>query len=76
MIKETEGGGFIITGSDIEVYRFFARKGALKLEILGLKHSCGSVYAICKKVYGLKGSKQKVLDQMEEIAKQITGEKK
>ena len=37
---------------------------ALKLEIIGLKHSRGSVYAWCKKQYGFKGNKDKVLAQM------------
>ena len=52
--------------NQIALAQLAARKGALKLEISGLKMSRGiSVYAICKKVYGLKGSKQKVLEQME-----------
>jgi hypothetical protein len=36
---------------------------ALKLETLGLKHSRGSVYALIKKEFILKGSKASVLEQ-------------
>ena len=59
----------IITGDDIKSYQFIARKGALKLEILGMKRRGKSAYSICKSEYGLKGSKQSVLDQMEAMIK-------
>jgi hypothetical protein len=36
---------------------------ALKLETLGLKHSRGSVYALVKKEFSLKGNKASVLEQ-------------
>ena len=35
----------------------------LKLETKGMKHSRGSVYAMIKKEFGLKGTKQSVLEQ-------------
>ena len=57
----------ILTGDDIDRYQFVARKGALKLEILGMKRRGRSAYAICKEAYGLKGSKQSVFDQMEKL---------
>lgn len=61
------GGGIIMTPEDggIDFFQLASRKAALKLECLGMKHSRGSVYAVCKKVYGLKGNKQSVLQQME-----------
>jgi len=71
MITHTPDGGTMITGNDINVFQFLTRKSALKLEIAGLKHSRGSVYAVCKKAYGLKGSKQRVLEQMEEMYKEM-----
>jgi len=71
MIEVSENGGIMITGEDINVFQFLARKSALKLEIAGLRHSGGSVYAVCKKVYRLKGSKQRVLEQMEVMYKQM-----
>jgi len=71
MIRETADGGMMITGEGINIFQFLARKSALKLEIAGLRHSKGSVYAVCKKVYGLKGSKQRVLEQMEEMHKSM-----
>lgn len=41
-----------------------ARKGALHLELLGLKRRGRSAYAICREAYGLKGSRQQVYDQL------------
>lgn len=52
------------TPEGIDFFQLAARKGALGLELKGMRHSRGSVYALCKRVYGLKGSKQKVYDQM------------
>ncbi len=52
--------------NQIAMYRLLALKGALKLEIKGLKHSQGSVYALVKKEFGFKGNKQRVLAQLEE----------
>ena len=49
----------------IRFYQLCARKSALHLELLGMRHSRKvSVYAICKRVYGFKGSRQRVYDQM------------
>ena len=60
----------IDTPEGIDFYQLAARKGALKLECLGMRMSRGvSVYAICKRAYGLKGSKEKVLAQMEQLVK-------
>lgn len=60
-----------MTGSGIKLFRFLARKQALALEIKGMRRSGRPVYPICKEIYGLKGSKQRVFDQMEEMAAKI-----
>ena len=53
------------TPDGIAFFQMCARRGALKLEISGLKRSRGrTAYSICKEVYGLKGSRQSVLEQM------------
>jgi hypothetical protein len=49
----------------ISLFRLKTLKGALKLEILGMKRNGRSVYSIVKEEYGFKGSKQKVLEQLE-----------
>ena len=41
------------------MYRLLALKGALSLECKGLKHSRGSVYALIKREFGLRGNKQR-----------------
>jgi hypothetical protein len=39
----------------------------LELELKGMKHSRGSVYAFVKKMYGLRGTKQRVYDQFKKL---------
>jgi hypothetical protein len=53
----------------IAFYQLAARRGALKLEIAGMHRSRGqrSAYSICKSEYGLRGSRESVLAQMEEM---------
>jgi len=62
------------TPEQIDMFTFLSRKGALKLEMLGLKRGGQSVYSIIKQEYGFKGSRESVLKQMEEIIKQIKKE--
>ena len=63
------------TPNGIAMFQLCARRGALKLEILGMHRRGPSAYSICKKVYGLKGNRQSVLEQMEAlIARAQNGE--
>ncbi len=55
------------TPEAINFAQMCARRGALRLEIRGFARRGRSVYAICKEAYGLKGSRQKVYDQMCEM---------
>lgn len=74
-VEKTPTGAIMVTGSGIKLYRFLARKQALGLELKGMKRSRGrTAYSICKEVYGFRGSKQRVYDQMEELATQINPE--
>ena len=52
---------------DPQIYNMLAQKSALKLELAGLKHSRGSVYAHVKRTYGLRGNKQSVYTQFCEL---------
>lgn len=52
---------------DILNYRAKVLLAGLKLEILGMSRRGPSCYKMVKAEYGLKGSKQKVLDQLKEI---------
>lgn len=58
-----------------ERVQLLSRRGALSLEIKGMKRRGRSAYAICKEVYGLKGSRQKVLDQLNEMIVKMKKEK-
>jgi len=71
-IKTFEGGGTVVTGNHIEVVRLMALKAALKLEIKGIKMSRGvSAFSIVRQSLGFKGSKQKVLTQLEKYIEEM-----
>ena len=60
-----------ITGKEnIAEFRLRTLHKMLKLEILGMTRRGQSAYAIIKQETGLKGSKQKVYDQLTELLKQ------
>jgi hypothetical protein len=48
---------------EISAFCLLARKGAFKLELLGMKRRGQSVYSIVKGLYGFTGNKQSVYDQ-------------
>ena len=54
----------IDTKEELEMYNLLRLKSALKLEVAGMKHSKGSVYALVKRRFGFKGSKESVLQQL------------
>lgn len=68
-VETDDHGNIICTGDGVDLYRMLALRGALKLELVGLKRRGRSAHAICKEVYGLKGNKEKVLAGMEELIK-------
>ena len=55
----------------IELYTMMVQKQALKLEIFGMQTRGRSAYTLIKEMYGLKGSKQKVLEQFTKIIEDI-----
>ena len=61
----------LITGKEnIDAFRLRTLHKMLKLETLGMTRRGQSAYAIIKAETGLKGSKQKVYDQLTELLKQ------
>lgn len=66
------GEGFVVDTPDgIEFFQLCARRGALKLENRGLKHSSGrSVFKMVKQVYGLRGTREEVLAQLNDMIEQ------
>ena len=58
-------------GIDVEFYRLLTLRSALNLEILGMKNSRRSAYAIIKEEFGFKGNKQKVYDQIDELIQKM-----
>lgn len=67
MSHVTPGGGFVVdTKEDLAFFHLLQLRGALRLEMTGLKHSSGrSVYAYIKRTFGFKGSKASVLALLE-----------
>lgn len=66
----------IITGDDTILFSIIALESALRLEVKGMKMSSGrSVYSIVKDRYGLKGNKQRVLEQFNEIVNGLREER-
>ena len=56
------------TPEQIEMAKYLTMRSGLKLEIQGLRLSRGiSCYKMVKNTFGLKGSKQKVLEQFEQL---------
>ena len=49
----------------INNFRLRSLRGALKLEILGMKRRGRSAYSLIKEEFGFKGGRQKVLTQIE-----------
>ena len=69
-VENTVGGGMMITGDDIQEYRLIVLRSALKLEIKGIRmHRGRTAYSIIKEEFGLKGNRQRVLEQFEELLK-------
>lgn len=58
----------VLTGSAIDDYRMRVLLSGLKLETKGMQISRGrSCYSIIKQEFGLKGNKQRVLEQFTAI---------
>lgn len=79
-IEIYKDGGMSITGDSVDFYRMAALKGALSLELKGLKRRGPSAFSMVKREYGLKGNKQKVYEQFcklveEASAKQVRVQK-
>ena len=65
MIKVLESGSTVITGQHIGLYALLSLKARLKMEVVGLRGRGRSALSIAKDAYGLKGSREKVLAQLE-----------
>lgn len=63
----------LVKGNATRFVSMLAQRGALHLEVLGMARSGRSVYAIVKQQYKLKGNKQRVLQQLEDLIEQEQG---
>lgn len=64
----------MITGKEnIANARLLVLRSALRLEVRGMKRRGRSVYSIVKEELGFKGSKQKVLDQLNKYIEKNLG---
>lgn len=58
---------FITEPDRIAFAQMLARRAALKLELKGMTRHGRSMYVVCKEAYDLKGSRQRVLDQLDAL---------
>ena len=58
----------------IDLYALLSLRAALRLEVVGLKGRGKSAYAIAKQELGVKGNKQKVLDQVNQMIQSMKEE--
>jgi hypothetical protein len=63
------------TPEQIAFFQLAAMKGRLKLEVKGLKFRGRSTYSIAKERYGLKGSRESVLAQLEAMVEEAIAKK-
>lgn len=55
----------IQTKNEFDIFRILQLRAALRLECAGMRHSSGrSVCPIVKQLFGFKGNKQSILDQL------------
>jgi len=73
MSKEDNGLIVLDTPEDINMFRMLSLKGALGLEVKGMKRRGRSAYSIVKEEFGLKGNKQRVLEQFTAIVEKMKG---
>jgi hypothetical protein len=65
-----------LTGSQIEAARLLTLRQMLKLEMLGMSKSRGPTAYSTLKMMGFKGTRQAVLDQLNEWRDEFLGESK
>ena len=66
----------VLTGSQIEGARLLTLRQMLKLEILGMSKSRGPTAYSTLKMMGFKGTRERVLSQLDDIRNQLVGETK
>ena len=69
---EFHGGGYMITGEHIPLYRLMVMVSGLRMEAKGYRMGRGrTCYAIAKSEFGFKGNKAKVLAQLEKHVESV-----
>jgi hypothetical protein len=66
----------VLTGSQIEGARLLTLRQMLKLELKGMSKSRGPTAYSTLKMLGFKGTRERVLSQLDEIRNQLIGESK
>jgi hypothetical protein len=66
-IEQTASGATVVTGAHIGLYALLALKHRLKLEGFGMKARGASALKIARDQYGLKGTRAKVLEEVERM---------
>lgn len=76
-MAETKHGHAVLTGPEqMGMFHLLQLKGALKLECAGIKIARRSVCAYVKQHLGMRGSREKVLAQLEQYIEDVKSGKK
>ncbi len=71
MTATQQPGRMIDTPEGIQLYKMCAMRGGLQMEIRGLKSRGRSAYVLIKEQYNLKGSRVSVLEQFEQLIREV-----
>ena len=66
----------VLTGSQIEGARLLTLRQMLKLELKGMSKSRGPTAYATLRMMGFKGTRERVLSQLDDIRNQLVGETK
>lgn len=76
MTIEFSAGSTAFTGESVKYFQMASLLAGLKLEVKGLKKKGESCYTKIRRDYGLRGNKQKVLEQFEALCLKARQEQK
>ena len=71
MTSTQQPGTMINTPEGIQLYKMCSMYAGLKMEIKGLKSRGRSAYVLIKEQYNLKGSRASVLQQFEQLIREV-----
>jgi hypothetical protein len=71
-VINTGGGGMVITGEHVDIYRLITIRHGLKIEAMGMRLTgkAPSCLSIVKREFGFKGNREKVTAQFDTMLRE------